>query len=116
MLSGDIRVNQSMVSSRHNVKGCCVHMHYFGCCRDWRLSCFYLHCPLGTPGCLHRNIFINHSENVFDNVKNMLKRAESLAIDSVTEKCGKLSRMWWGAAQKVAEANQTLGSMQRTKR
>ena len=29
-------------------------------------------------------IFINHSESVFDNVKNMFMRVESLAINSVT--------------------------------
>ena len=36
--------------------------------------------------------FINHSENVFDrdNVKNLFRLAESLAIDSVTAKLGKL--------------------------
>ena len=44
----------------------------------------------------------DQSENVFDNVKNMFRRAEGLAINSVTEK---LSRMWRSAARKVAEAN-----------
>ena len=50
----------------------------------WKKKRYY---TPGTPGCyLHRDIYINHSEDVFDNVKNLFRRAESLVIDSMTAK------------------------------
>ena len=51
-----------------------------------------IHRPLGTPGCyLHRDIYINYSEDVFDNAKNLFR--ESLDINSMTAKHRELSRM-----------------------
>ena len=76
-----------------------------------------IHRPPGTPGCyLHRDIYKNYSEDVFDNVKNLFRRAESLVTDSTTSKRRELSRMWRSAARKVTEARTTPGSMKRIRR
>ena len=56
---------------------------------------------LGTLGCyLHRNIYIDHSEHVFNNVKNLCRHAESLAIDSVTAKLSRGRAQWHKRSQK----------------
>ena len=62
---------------------------------------------LDTSKCyLHRNIYIDHSEHVFDNVKNLLRHAESLAIDSVTAKLSHGGAQWHEMLQKP-----TLGAL-----
>ena len=56
---------------------------------------------LGTLGCyLHRNIYIDHSEHVFNNVKNLFRHVESLAIDSVTAKLSCGGAQWHKRLQK----------------
>ena len=65
---------------------------------------------LGTLGCyLHRSTYMNHGEHVFNNVKNLFRQAESLAINSVTAKRRKLSR---GRAQHERLQKPTLGALQ----
>ena len=51
-----------------------------------------------------QGIYINRSENAFDNIKNLFRHVESLVIDFVTANRRELSRMWRSAARSQASA------------